>query len=323
MAYRLPSLNALRAFEAAARHLSFKNAAHELSVTPAAISHQIKLLEDFLEVSLFRRLTRALELSPEGEALLPKVREGMMCFSVGIERLRQRVALERLIVVAPPSFASRWLVPRLRGFSDAHPAIELHVRSSAYAIDGEDGQGTRAFDEIDPSDDDAHVAICFGSGNYPGLSTQHILSSGYIAVCSPCLLEGKHALRQPADVRFHALIHDDTVANESVRPSWTDWLQQAGVGELDAVKGPHFCDSGLALVAAADGQGIVLASKPLVVADIAAGTLVSPFKISLKSDFAYYLVTPEAIAGRPAVVAFSEWLTKEAQATEAFHRSIY
>ncbi|RLJ62090.1 transcriptional regulator GcvA [Sulfurisoma sediminicola] len=321
MTYRLPPLNALRAFEVAARHLSFKNAAQELSVTPTAISHQIRMLEDFLGLALFRRLTRSLELTPEGEAMLPKVREGLECFAAAVESARVQVAQERLIVVAPPSFATRWLVPRLKGFSQAAPGVELHLVSSLNAIDGEQPGAARIFDSIDLREEESQVAICFGTGDYAGLHVDRILSSGYFAVCSPRLMEGPHPLREPADIRFHALIHDDTIANERARPSWEEWLRLAGVTGVDASAGPHFRDSGLALVAAIDGMGIALASRPLAATEVAAGRLVSPFKISVQHNYAYYLVTPEAISARPAVEAFRRWLLAEASAMEEFCRS--
>jgi LysR family glycine cleavage system transcriptional activator len=317
MTYRLPPLNALRDFEAAARHLSFKNAANELAVTPAAISHQIKLLEDFLGIGLFRRLTRSLELTPEGEAMLPKVREGLECFAAAVESTRAQVAKERLVVVAPPSFATRWLVPRLKGFCQTQPTVQLNLVGSLDAIDDDKSGAARALERVDLREGESHVAICFGSGEYPGFHVDRILSSGYVAVCSPRLMEGPHPLREPADIRFHVLIHDDTIANEQARPSWEKWLRLAGVTDVDAIAGPHFCNSGLALVAAVDGQGVALASRPLAATEVAAGRLVCPFDISLDQHYAYYLVSPEAISGRPAIAAFRRWLLAEAAAAEA------
>lgn len=320
MAYRLPPLNALRAFEVAARHLSFKKAAEELSVTPTAISHQIRQLEDFLGIELFRRLTRSIELTAEGEAMLAKVREGLECFAAAVERIRAPVIRERLVVVSPPSFASRWLMPRLKRFSETEPQIELHLVSSLNAVESEPAGVARIFDSIDPREGDSQVAICFGTGSYPGFHVDRILSSGYVAVCSPKLLEGSHRLRKPADVRFHPLIHDDTLGERS-RPTWDEWLRVAGVSGVDASTGPHFRDSGLALLAAIDGLGIALASKPLAATEVAAGRLVAPFKILIRQQYSYYLVTPEALSGRPPVEAFRRWLMAEAAAMEEFCRS--
>lgn len=312
MPYRLPPLNSLRAFEAAARHLSFKNAAAELSVTPTAISHQIKLLEDFLGLPLFRRLTRALELTPQGEAMLPKLREGLASLAAAVEHTQQRDSEGKLFVVSPPSFASRWLVPRLQGFTMAAPKVSLHLLSSVETIDDDKSTGAWGFDNIDLREDDSQVVIRFGTGTYPGCRVDHIFGPDYIAVCSPKLLSAKLPLRKPADVRFHVLIHDDTIANERARPNWAEWLRQAGVANVDSSVGPHFSDSGLALVAAVDGLGIALASKPLVAAEIAEGRLVAPFDIEVGQQYAYYLVSPEAISDRPIVQAFRHWLLEEA-----------
>lgn len=312
MVYRLPPLNALRAFEAAANHLSFKKAAEALSVTPTAVSHQIRGLEDFLGVTLFHRLTRALELTPEGEAMLPKVREGMACFAAAVETTRRENASERLIVSAPPSFAAHWLVPRLRRFAEALPEIELHLAGSLSAIDSDEANEASMEGSVDLRDEDSHVWIRFGAGRYPNHCTDRILAPDYIAVCSPRLLTGAFPLRQPDDVRAHCLLHDDTIANEKARPSWDEWLRVAGVSGIDASAGPHFTDSGLALAAAMDGLGIALASQPLVSAEIAEGRLVSPFDISVGQRYAYYMVIPEVMADRPAVAAFRRWLLREA-----------
>ena len=312
MSYRLPPLNSLRAFEAAARQLSFKKAALELSVTPTAVSHQIKLLEEFLSLTLFRRLPRALELTPQGEAMLAKVREGLECFAAAVENAHERVAQGRLIVVCPPSFATRWLVPRLRRFALAEPALSLHLIRSLNTIDGDRASANMASDSVDLRQEDSEVVIRFGNGAYPGFRVDPLFGSDYIAVCSPKLLESGAPLRQPSDVRLHVLLHDDAIANEHTNPSWEEWLKLAGVTGVDPNAGPHFSDSGLAFVAAVDGMGLALTSKALVAAAIEQGRLVAPFDIALGQQSAYYLVTPEAISGRPAVQAFRRWLLEEA-----------
>ena len=317
MPYRLPPLNSLRAFEAAARHLSFKNAAAELSVTPTAISHQIKLLEEFLGLPLFHRLTRALELTAQGEAMLPKVRAGLECFAAAVEHTQEHDSEGRLFVVAPPSFATRWLVPRLQRFTLNKPKLSLHLLSSVETIDDDQPTGAWGFENIDLREDDSQVVIRFGTGAYTGCRVDHIFGPDYIAVCSPKLLSAKLPLRKPADIRFHVLIHDDTIANERARPSWAEWLRQAGVTNVDSRAGPHFSDSGLALVAAVDGLGITLASRPLVAAEIAEGRLVAPFDLAIGQQYAYYLVTPEAISDRPTVEAFRAWLLEEAKMDES------
>jgi LysR family glycine cleavage system transcriptional activator len=316
MPYRLPPLNALRAFEAAARHLSFKNAALELSVTPTAVSHQIKLLETSLGWPLFDRLTRALALTPQGEAMLPKVREGLECFAAAVESAHQRVDHGRLIVVLPPSFATRWLVPRLRRFALAQPSLRLQVIRSMNAIDGNQMAGVAALEPLDLHQEDSLVAIRFGNGAYPGYHVDRMFGSDYIAVCSPKLLEAGPPLRVPADMRHQVLLHDDATASERSGPGWEDWFRLAGVSGADTRAGTHFGDSGMAYVAALDGLGVALASRPLVANAIAQGRLVAPFDIAVGQNYAYFLVVQESISGRPMVQAFRQWLLEEAKAEE-------
>jgi len=306
---RLPPLNALRAFEAAARLLSFKNAARELHVTPGAVSHQIKLLEDHLGVTLFRRLTRALELTPEAEAMLPKVQEGLESLAVAVERVRARQAIAVLTVMAPPNFSARWLVPRLARFTRAHPSIELHLASRSAMIDAH-GNGPAPLPP-EGAEDAPRVMVRFGDGHYPGARVDLLFSALYVPVCSPRLLQGEHALRVPADLRYHTLLHDDTVVEEGVRPGWPEWLRSVGVEDVDAMRGPHFSDASLAVEAAIEAMGVALVLKPLVRSEIEAGRLAVPFDIAAPTSFAYYLVTAEAYAENPHVAAFRAWLLEE------------
>jgi len=313
MSYRLPPLSSLRAFEAAARHLSFKNAAQELSVTPTAISHQIKTLEDYLNQELFVRLTRSLELTQQGEAMLPKVREGLECFAAAVESAVTKPQQGRLIVLLPPSFATRWLVPRLRGFAQSKPTLNLQVMRALSAIDGYPADSTASFDAVDLREEDSMVVIRFGHGDYPGYQVDRMFGSDYIAVCSPKLIEGEHPLCQPADMAQQVLLHDDT-ADEWAGPRWEEWFRLAGLTHPNPQAGPHFSDSGMVYVAALDGLGVALASKPLVANALAQGRLVAPFDIAVAQQYAYYLVTPKATANRPVVQAFRQWLLGEAQA---------
>jgi LysR family glycine cleavage system transcriptional activator len=315
MTFRLPPLNALRAFEAAARHLSFKNAAQELSVTPTAVSHQIKLLEDFLDVPLFNRLTRALELTPQGAAMLPKVREGLACFAAAVESARKQVNTGRLVVVVPTSFATRWLVPRLRSFALAHPSINLHVIRSNKTIGDAQSTSLASFDdEVQLHSEDTLVVIRFGQGDYPGFQVDRMFGSDYIAVCSPKLLSGKLPLRVPDDMRHQVLLHDETITSMQSGSAWDAWFKLAGVKGADNHAGPHFSDSGMVYVAALDGLGVALASKPLVANAIAQGRLVAPFDIVVSQSFAYFLLVPDVWVNRPAVQAFRVWLLQEARA---------
>ena len=312
MTYRLPSLNALRAFEAAARHLSFKDAGEELSVTPTAISHQVRGLEDYLGFPLFHRLTRALELTREGRAMLPKVREGLECFAAAIESTRLRLASGRLLVTSPPAFGSRWLIRHLPGFTAEHPEIQLHMATSLETIDAHDATGVSGLEGIDVRDDESEVFIRFGRGHYDGCRVDRLFSPTFAVVCSPRLLFGMRPIKVPADLRRHNLLHDESIMELMDRPTWDEWLQVAGVSGIDPDAGTHFSDSGLVHSAAIDGVGVAIASKPLVEAEVAAGRLVVPFDIVIRRTQAYYLVVPEAVADRPIVNVFRNWLRGEA-----------
>jgi LysR family glycine cleavage system transcriptional activator len=312
MSYRLPPLPALRAFEAAARHLSFKKAAEELHVTPAAISQQIKQLESYLDLSLFRRLTRAIELTPQGLAMLPKIREGFDCLAAAIESSRQGDD-GRLTVNAPPSFASRWLVPRLPRFAASHPGIALRLSSSADTVDRHGETVLFAERQTDPRTATSEIAIRYGTGNYPGLRVEKIFAPHCVPVCSPRLPTPDKPLDSPADLARHVLIHDETIGDEGRQPDWAQWLNTAGVVGVDARRGPCFSNAVLAVEAALDGQGVALALSPLIEAEVAAGRLVMPFALTIPSPYAYYLVMSEAMASRPSVAAFSDWLQAEGQ----------
>ncbi|MBK7676763.1 transcriptional regulator GcvA [Accumulibacter sp.] len=312
MTYRLPPLNALRAFEAAARHLSFKDAGAELSVTPTAISHQIRGLEEYLGFDLFLRLTRALELTREGRAMLPKVREGLECFAAAIESTRQHEAGGRLLVTSPPALLTRWLIRLLPEFTAAHPEIQLHMAASLETIDARDVSGVSGLQRIDVRDDETEVFIRFGRGQYDGCRVDRLFAPAYTVVCSPRLLLGMRPLDVPGDLRRHNLLNDESIMELVDRPSWAEWLQLAGVTGIDPNAGTHFSDPGLVLSAAIDGVGVALASKPLVAAEVAAGRLVMPFDIVIRRTQAYYLVVPEAVADRPIVSAFRQWLRSEA-----------
>ena len=311
---RLPPLNALRAFEAAARHMSFKKAARELHVTAGAVSHQVKLLEAHLGMPLFRRLTRALELTPEASAMLPKVREGLEALGAAVDLVRAREEACALTVMAPPNFAARWLIPRLSRFTDRNPNLELHVASRQSMVDGaENGQTLlEEAPEATPL-----VMVRFGDGHYPGLQVDDVFSAVYVAVCSPKLMKGPRALKKPADLRHHTLIHDDTVTDEGARPDWADFLERLGVPDIDATRGPRFSDASLAVEAAIEGMGVTLAMKPLVSAEIQAGRLAIPFDVTAPTRYSYYLVTPETQAENRSVAAFRDWLIAEAASERA------
>jgi len=297
MARRNYPLNALRAFEAAARHLSFVKAADELHVTPAAISHQVKSLEDFLGVQLFRRLPRGLLLNDAGQLFLPELREGFAQLDKAVERVRESDARGPLMISVAPAFAAKWLVPRLERFSAAHPDIDVRISARLAVIDFQ----RDAFD----------AAIRLGRGNYPGLESTKLFDESVTPLCSPRLLEGEFPLRKPEDLQHHLLLHDDSLEFDASAPKWSSWLKAAGIKDIDSTRGPHFSHPDHALQAAIDGAGVVLGWRYLATADLAAGRLIAPFDLALPLDLGFFLVCPETHAERPKVALFRQWLLDE------------
>jgi LysR family glycine cleavage system transcriptional activator len=293
MSRRLPPLNALRAFEAAARHLSFTRAAAELHVTQTAISHQIRALEERLGVRLFRRLPRGLLLTEEAQHYLPPVRDAFDRIAAATAQLAGGASSGSLTVSVLPSFAAKWLVPRLGRFRAAHPNLDLRISASSQLVDF--------------ARDDVDVGIRMGPGHYPGLRVDRLFGESMVPVCAPELQSGPHPLRRPGDLRHHVLLHDDD------HSGWQLWLELAGVEGVDAGRGPVFTDSAMVVQAAAEGQGVALARSVLAAGDLAAGRLVRPFEISVPHDLAYYLVSPEATAEQPRIRAFRAWLLAEAR----------
>ena len=300
MARRLPPLKSLRVFEVAARHLSFTRAAEELHVTQAAVSHQIKTLEDWLGIPLFRRLNRALLLTDEGQTLYPPLREALDQMAAAIGRLHAEDASGALTVSTIPSFAAKWLVPRLSRFRQRHPAIDLRLSTT--------------FEKTDFSRDDVDVAVRYGQGPWPKLHAVRLMTEEFFLVCSPALLEGPHPLRTPADLKFHTLLHDIVPSNVHVYfPNWESWLEAAGASEVDPSHGPSFLDASMTIQTAIDGQGVALARTALAVDDLAAGRLVKLFDVVLPAGNAYWIISPEATADRPKIKAFRDWLLSEVE----------
>lgn len=296
---RLPPLNAVRAFEAAARHLSFTRAAAELHVTPAAVSQQVKVLEDWCGAPLFRRLTRALALTEKGRAALPLLTEGFDRLAEGIERMRADLKSGLLTVSVPPSFGARWLLPRLGRFRAAHPAFDVR-------IDATDELANFVTDGVD-------VAVRYGVGDYPGLAVECLMAEVAFPVCSPALVAGDPPLRNPADLCHHTLLHVQWKMEDEAAPSWRMWLLAAGVEGVDPERGPRFTVENMAVQAAIEGQGVALAGGTLVADDIRAGRLVRPFPPSEReaTAFSYYLVHPPRHARNPKVQAFCAWMKRE------------
>lgn len=294
----LPPLRALRAFEAAARHLSFAQAADELGVTPGAISHQIKALEDWLGAPLFHRLTRALRLTEAGEAALPFLTEGFDRLLDGTARMQARKDEHLLTVSVSPGFGSLWLVPRLDGFRRKHPDIEVR-------IDGTDRLVHVAGGEAD-------VAIRYGQGGYADVQSDHLFAMRATPVCSPELLSRNPALQKPADLKNHTLLH---VEWKEAEGSWRTWLLAAGAADVDPFKGPRFTKEEMAVRAALDGEGVALIGDRMAADHLASGRLVRPFNAELSTPlvFAYFLLSAVGRQDEPKITRFRDWLMDEAE----------
>ncbi|WP_031550550.1 transcriptional regulator GcvA [Parvularcula oceani] len=291
---RLPPLNALRAFEAAARHLSFARAADELAVTPGAVSQQIKALEETVGVALFRRDPRGLELTEAGSAAFPSLRDGFDRLAAGARLMTERGGPRRVTVSAAPSFASKWLVPRLDGFQSSHPDIDVYVHADMQLVDFSSGE--------------ADIAIRFGRGEYENLDATLLMAERIVPVCAPALLRGDPPLKTPSDLARHTLLHDDSRTEDG--PSWAMWLKAAGT-DIDGARGPRFNQSSLAIEAAVAGKGVALAKYALAEADLVAARLVIPFDFTTPTDFSYWVVHPSAKAALPEVAAFKSWLLEQ------------
>jgi LysR family transcriptional regulator, glycine cleavage system transcriptional activator len=294
MPRRLPPLTTLCAFDAAARHLSFTQAAGELHVTHGAVSHAVRHLEEDLGVKLFERGTRSVRLTPAGAV-----------YAAEIAAALDRITAATLAVTAPRSagvltvstsdgFAGRWLVPRLKRFHRKHRDIDVRLSTSGALVDF-------IRDGID-------LAIRYGEGGYQGVASELLSEEDVSPVCSPELLRGKHPLRRPADLRHHRLIHDN------FRIGWATWLESAGVEGVDAERGVRFDAAAYAVEAAVQGEGVLLGRSALVSADLAAGRLVRPFDLALSSRWRYYVVYPEGALRQRKVKAFRDWLFEEMDA---------
>ena len=293
MAERLPPLTSIRYFEATARHLSLTKAAQELHVTHSAISHQIKALEEWLGVPLFRRLNRSIALTEAGQAYVRPVREAFDRLAEASRVLRAREQAGSLTVSVLPSFAARSLVPQLSSFRRLHPDIDVRISASDKLVDF--------------AREDVDVAVRTGRGNWPGLRIDRLMRENLFPVCSPQLLAGPPPLREPADLVGMTLLHDYDWPEDM----WARWLRLAGVKVERLKPSLSFNYSSLVLQAAVDGLGVALAQEALVRDDLASGRLVKPFEIDMPGEYGYYVVSPEATADRPKVKAFREWLLNE------------
>jgi LysR family glycine cleavage system transcriptional activator len=295
MTARLPSLNGLRAFEAAARHLSFTQAASELNVTQTAISHQIRRLEEELGIRLFIRKNRALALTPQARDYLPGVRAAFNDLRLATDRLLRKGDDNVLTVSTLASLAAKWLLPRLTAFQEAHPGIDVRITTSTALVEFRNG--------------DVDAAIRYGRGNWAGLRAEWLMADEVFPVCSPALLSGKRPLQTAEDLRDHVLLHTSNNSDD-----WRQWLTAAGLpSDLSRLPGITFDLILMTVQAAIDGIGVAMGRTSYVQDDIAKGRLVVPFNIALPADAGFYLVSPEGVAEPPKLKAFRQWLLASAR----------
>lgn len=298
MRRRLPPLNALRAFEAAARHASFALAAEELGVTPAAVSQQVKALEQQLQVPLFLRQARGLALTNAGRAYLPGLSDGLDRLAAATAHLREGQASGTVTLTMLASFAAGWLVPRLGRFRAQYPGIDLRIDTSRRLVDF--------------AREDVDLAIRFGAGPFKGLQAVHLLDEELFPVASPALLHGALPLGRFADLAQHQLLHDMDAHPDQPWMSWRRWFEREGLAPAAAERGLFFTDSNVLVAAAVAGQGVALGRAPHLGEHLARGRLVRLFEQSWKSDWRYYIVGPAAQFRRPLVKALVDWLLEEA-----------
>jgi len=289
MPRRLPQLNALKAFEAAARHVSFTHAAAELCVTQGAVSHQVKALESELGIKLFNRERQRLIITEAGRDYLAAVRDAFDRIAMATERLAQRQSSGMLTVSTSPDFAAKWLVHRLGRFAEAYPEIDLRISAMMH--------------HVDFAREDVDIAVRHGDGHWPGLHVTRLCPEHLFAVCSPKLAAG---LRRPADLLNLPLLHLDD------RSAWQAWFDAAGVTGIEAIHGPILNRASMLIDAAVDGQGVALASTALAAWDLIHKRLVRPFPVALPLSKSYWIVCPQATADLPKLIVFRDWLLRQA-----------
>ncbi len=292
MLRRLPPLNALKAFEAAARHESFTRAAEELCVTQGAVSHQVKALEAELGIKLFNRERQRLIITDAGREYLTVLRDSFDRIAVGTERLIQRQSSGVLTVSTSPDFAAKWLVNRLGRFAEAHPGIDLRISATLH--------------HVDFAREDVDLAVRHGDGSWPGLDVARLSTEQLFAVCSPKLLKGRQRITKPSDVLKFPLLHLDD------RKDWAKWLEAAGVAGTELSHGPVLNRASMVIDAAVDGQGIALARTTLAAWDLINGRLIRPLAETLRLSKTYWVICPKATSTLPKITTFRDWLLAEA-----------
>ncbi|HZZ60350.1 MAG TPA: transcriptional regulator GcvA [Roseiarcus sp.] len=295
---RLPPLNALRAFEAVARRLSFVRAAEELHVTKAAVAQQVRSLEQEIGAPLVQRSGRGLALTESGAAGAPGLAEGFAVLARAARAMREAKGRRFLVISASASFAATWLVGRIGKFKALHP--EIDVLLDANPIE----------DALESSTTDALVR--WGAGDFPGLATTLLFKEDVFPVCSPDIVSGDKPLRVPEDLKGHTLLHLEQSRAYPSWPAWTDWLKAAGARDVDTRHGVWFNNMAMAIRAAAQGQGVALGSPAIVADELAAGRLIAPFSTSVKTRFGYYFLCRPEEAGTPRIRALREFLVEEA-----------
>jgi LysR family transcriptional regulator, glycine cleavage system transcriptional activator len=295
---RLPSLNALRAFEAVARHLSFARAAEELFVTKAAVAQQVRLLEEEIGAALVERAGRGLRLTESGAAGAGALGDGFAMLARAARAMREARGRRFLVINSSASFAATWLVGRIGKFKAAHPEIDVLVDANP----SEDSLDRGAVDAM----------IRWGAGDFPGLVKTLLFKEEVFPVCAPAVAHGEHPLRAPEDLKHHTLLQLEANPNFPSWPSWTDWLNAAGAGEVGAAGGVFFNQMSMAIGAAAQGQGVALSSLAIAADDLASGRLVAPFATSVPTPFGYYFLCRPVDADTPRIKALREFLVAEA-----------
>ena len=303
--YKMPPLNALRAFEAAARHLSLAKAAQELNVSPGAVSHQIRALETLLGIPLFERRVRAIALTPAAKMLYPGLQNGFLQIQEAVSSLRH-VANERVLVVStPPGLTSKWLAARLYRFASGHPEIEVRISSSL-------ANANFTTDGVDV----AVRNLAARPGDDPGLLIEPLVEVSLVPVCSPRLAEQHGLPRTPEALARMPLIHDESLVGRARMPTWSDWFNAAGLPSIDIGRGLHFNSADHALDAAGEGGGVLLAQDLLAYDDLRTGRLIIPVAQPIASGRAYHVVCPRHRSTLPQVRAFRDWIKQEAAALD-------
>ncbi|MEM9636919.1 MAG: transcriptional regulator GcvA [Pseudomonadota bacterium] len=287
-------LNALRAFESAARHMSFVGAAEELHVSAGAISHHIKTLEDYLGVQLFQRLPAGLLLTDQGRLLRADLGVAFGQVDEAVQRLMRDSLRGPLKISVAPVFAVKWLLPRLQSFTEKHPEIDVLTSASMQPVDFH----KHGYD----------VAIRFGATAPDDLASHDLVAESVKPMFSPRLLDGQHPLTEPDALRHHVLLHNDSTRRSNTAPTWRDWLDASGLTDIPSDRGPRFGQPDHAMQAALEGAGVVLGWCSMAADDLAAGRLIAPFEPALPLGYAFRLVYPKAFGTRPKIIAFRQWL---------------